>query len=424
MKHPTSNSRFKSGATSIYAVVIATLLFSVITVSFIRIIVNEAQRTAADELSQMAYDAALAGVEDAKIAAQKYSACLKNPSASGCDGTDGIIKIAQTTDAKDCDDVNRILHGASSEGEVQITETSDGSGSKTNQAYTCVSLNPNATDYRSTLDSSNPIRVIPLRPAGNQSANDVTRLRISWHSEDNGSDFHYNNQSSFNRVTRASDLATPATLSAMIIQTGPQFSVDDSQSTTNNQTNRATAFLVPSSGGSNEVSSNTLLNSNRHIDTNGDGVPDGSNDPVEPSKIRCDSSFGFAGFACSATLELPSPVGGDRNNDTFLLALSLPYLGPETDFSVVMLNGNEVIPFGGVQFVVDSTGRANDLISRVEARVEFSDSDYPYPAFALQAGSGGIKKDFYVTADCIKTETNDAGESVVRSCNDAGTASE
>ncbi|MBQ6396226.1 hypothetical protein IJH89_01415 [Candidatus Saccharibacteria bacterium] len=421
MKHPTSNSRFKSGATSIYAVVIATLLFSVITVSFIRIIVNEAQRTAADELSQMAYDAALAGVEDAKIAAQKYSACLKNPGASS--SCNDIINIAKTVDEKDCDDVNRILHGTSSEGEVQITETSDDSGSKTNQAYTCVSLNPNASDYRSTLDSSNPIRVIPLRPAGNREANDVKQLRISWHSEDNGSDFHYNNQSFFNRVTRASDLATPATLSAMIIQTGPQFSVDDSQSTTSNQTNRATAFLVPSSGGGSKVDSATLLNSNRHIDTNGDGVPDDSS-PVEPSKIQCDSSFVFAGFACSATLELPSPVGGDRNNNTFFLALSLPYLGPETDFSITMLNGDEVIPFGGVQFVVDSTGRANDLISRVEARVEFSDSDYPYPAFALQAGSDGIKKDFYVTADCIKTETNDAGESVVKPCNDAGTASE
>ena len=33
--------KFKKGATSIYVVVISTLLFSVITVSFIRIIISE-----------------------------------------------------------------------------------------------------------------------------------------------------------------------------------------------------------------------------------------------------------------------------------------------------------------------------------------------------------------------------------------------
>ena len=63
---------FKKGAASMYVVVIAALLFSVLTVSFIRIIVSESLRTANSELAQSAYDSALAGVEDAKTALMKY----------------------------------------------------------------------------------------------------------------------------------------------------------------------------------------------------------------------------------------------------------------------------------------------------------------------------------------------------------------
>ena len=61
---PKPNNKFKKGATSIYVVVLGTLLFSVITVSFIRIIINEVTKTTNDELAQSAYDSALAGVED------------------------------------------------------------------------------------------------------------------------------------------------------------------------------------------------------------------------------------------------------------------------------------------------------------------------------------------------------------------------
>ena len=65
------SSKAKKGATSIYVVMIATLLFSIITVSFIRAIVSESHRTTDDELAQSAYDSALAGIEDTKTALKK-----------------------------------------------------------------------------------------------------------------------------------------------------------------------------------------------------------------------------------------------------------------------------------------------------------------------------------------------------------------
>ena len=61
----------KKGVASLYAVVFATILFGVITLSFVRIILSEARQSDDDELSQSAYDSALAGVEDAKRAVNK-----------------------------------------------------------------------------------------------------------------------------------------------------------------------------------------------------------------------------------------------------------------------------------------------------------------------------------------------------------------
>ena len=56
----------RKGAASLYVVIFATILFGVITLSFIRIILSESSQTSNDDLSQSAYDSALAGVEDAK----------------------------------------------------------------------------------------------------------------------------------------------------------------------------------------------------------------------------------------------------------------------------------------------------------------------------------------------------------------------
>lgn len=178
-------SKLKSGATSIYVVVIATLLFGVITVSFIRIIINEANRTTNDELAQSAYDSALAGVEDAKVALKKYYECtqagdstedavcnnvvnqirsaLGNTNLGVQTDNDGNVTKADVN----CDAVAKALQrngDATTGGEVKIKETSSANYT-TVQAYTCVSLNDTLGDYRSTLSSGSTVKVVPCRAA-------------------------------------------------------------------------------------------------------------------------------------------------------------------------------------------------------------------------------------------------------------------
>ena len=56
----------QTGVVSIFAVIFSALIMSILTVSFIRLMVVDQKQASDNDLSQSAYDAALAGVEDAK----------------------------------------------------------------------------------------------------------------------------------------------------------------------------------------------------------------------------------------------------------------------------------------------------------------------------------------------------------------------
>ena len=66
----------KKGATSMIVTVFTIILFSIITLAFTRLILSEVNQTTNSNLSKSAYDSALAGVEDAKVALLKYHDCL------------------------------------------------------------------------------------------------------------------------------------------------------------------------------------------------------------------------------------------------------------------------------------------------------------------------------------------------------------
>ncbi len=68
---------FKKGAASFYMVAFSTLILVIIVASFAAIIISAVIRASNDDLSQSAYDSALAGIEDAKLAYYNYRACIE-----------------------------------------------------------------------------------------------------------------------------------------------------------------------------------------------------------------------------------------------------------------------------------------------------------------------------------------------------------
>ena len=153
--------KFKEGAASFYIVAISTLILVIVAASFAAVIISEVTRTSNDDLAQSAYDAALAGVEDAKLAFYSYQSCLENGSpidASGlsCDEIKTWVESGQREGQYACDMVSVIL-GRKREGEggeVLVQESNVNNDMQ--QAYTCVKLS-DATDYKTTLTAEDII---------------------------------------------------------------------------------------------------------------------------------------------------------------------------------------------------------------------------------------------------------------------------
>ena len=429
---------FKKGAESYYIVAFSTLILVVIATSFATVIVSEISRTENDDLSQSAYDSALAGVEDAKVAFSNYRRCkeagfgpeepLNGSYISSCKGIVWVmenmpenLKCYMTAYI-----LNKLPYG--SENEVAVggeIVTGSGGQTTTNQAYTCVQINTKLNDYRATLSNNKMVQTIRAQ-VGTGATNDVQKLRISWYSVRNDVTLKYANFARdkvvFPKFT-ASTIAVPPTIELQIVQTAPNFTLaqfDDAVvNGSNSQTNRATLYLTPTSsqktgemntyiGAYNPTLRTNLITPDQVAKTNNRTAAN------KPFAVYCDAGTS-EDFYCSAEVELPGAIGASastRSNSTFMLSVALPYQQPDTDFSIEMIcadgstcantssasnnvTGGKVASISNTQIAIDSTGRANDLYRRVETRLETSDTSFGYgvPYYALQIlGSGTTEK--------------------------------
>lgn len=192
-KNPDEKKRFltRKGVASLYIVIFATILFGVVTLSFMRIILSEAEQGSDDDLSRSAYDAAIAGVEDAKTAVNRYYNCLS--SGTGKCSEEDYKTLFADIDCTDIDGIGlaRYLYGDSYGGqEVLIQQNLIGSGDANNnseQAYTCVVVSDVVPDYRGTLTSDTRTKVVPIGVygGGNIGSNlsNIKKVEFSWYSQ-------------------------------------------------------------------------------------------------------------------------------------------------------------------------------------------------------------------------------------------------
>lgn len=424
----------KKGAASFYIVAFSTLILVLIATSFALVITSEIARTSNDDLSQSAYDSALAGTEDAKVAFSNYRRCAE--AAASSNGTlraekpvgNGEVTckdILYWMENPDCYMVGHILGKIPKSEEAEVVvggveKTGAGGETTTNQAYTCVIINTDLNDYRTTLTTSKRIQTMK-GSVGMTATNDVKKIKLSWYSVRNDVKIKNYNFTNFNgsRVVfpafGASTISMPPTVELQIVQTGTSFTLAQFDQTGPGQTNRGTLYLVPTSNG----------NAARNTTENYIGVYNGSTNLVSSDKVvktnnHWAMNYPFlvycnpnstAEFYCSVEVEMPAPIGGGpRNNDTFMISVSLPYQQPDTDFSIELICtsgtcGTTANASGGAsdatakitnsQISIDSTGRANDLYRRVETRLETADTTFGagYPYYALEIlGPGPTEK--------------------------------
>ncbi len=397
----------KRGVASLYVVIFATILFGVVTLSFMRIILSEAGQSSDDDLSRSAYDSAMAGVEDAKTAINR---CL----ASGWRGN-YCDTLLTTTDCQNGIAVAKVLYGdyRSSDDnswEVKIQESSANQDPNNNsdQAYTCVVVSDEVADYRGTLTSDTRTKMIPLSVYnGNVNANlsNVDRISFDWYSLLNQGDTkNFDNVANNKELKNSATL--PPTITLTLIKMSSGISSDDFR-VANDAGGLAydTIVLLPSNSGSNQASLSNTGNVNKTENN-------------EPVPIKCDP--GHTEFACHVDITgLPTL----QPNDSLFLVASLPYGDTVTDFSASMYAGREIVPIKGAQISVDSTGRTNQLVRRVETRLEPADLYFPYPQYELElTGNGdndGVNKNFWITANCWRSSSGSTS-----TCDNNGKVSE
>jgi len=376
----------KKGVASLYAVIFATILFGVITLSFVRIILSEARQSGDDELSQSAYDSALAGVEDAKRAVNNYYACL-NSGRTDCESLspfDADCEKFASTNSK----LKRALGYQNAEGEIKIQETSTtfskADETVTDQAYTCVILSKVVEDYRSTLTNDTRVRVVPLGVESGK-LDEVKTVEFEWFSENNSTQITnpYENKA----LKKKDETSNVPVISLTLLYTNKDFNISEFNNSTAENYN--TMVLLPSTA-------KDAVSSISWSEIKAAGNSDSRN---EPFLIDCQGGE----FACSVDLHVDNQLPNDGNA---LLIVSMPYGETVSDFAVSMYEDeakDKTIAFEGAQISVDSTGRANQLYRRVETRLDPADGYFPYPQFAAELDGGEnaqLWKNFWITYNC------------------------
>ena len=390
-------SDVKSGAASFYIVAVSTLILVILATSFATAILAAITRSANDELAQSAYDSAMAGVEEAKLAYTNYHNCvtlmpslLTDGSANSLDTSSNDITCQDIVywvqhpqgdkdggaDYNGCDMVAHILGriGKYDSGEVKLDQTPSGSAGNNNnattsdldQAYTCVKIYVNSNSISGSLSPIYPYKIVKIGGETNEGGNvshasSIDTVTLRWGLSDSntsnsrtylGNLANLSSQPLFvprsvinqdNNSTTV-NIPVPAVVSFQLIQTPINgFSLEELNSPTiSNTTNRATMYFVPTN---NPESAAIGTASDYYV-----GIYDkkdgqnylsasqvASNNDITkkhyPYLVYCDDKD--SDFSCSVTMELPEPISGGKHADnTLAFIASLPYGGPDTIYKI------------------------------------------------------------------------------------------
>lgn len=385
MKNISNNRIKQTGAVSLFVVVFAMLIITVITLSFLRLMVVDQNQSTNANLAEGARNSALAGVEDAKRALLGFKDCI-----GGSELSPACEELASELTNDVC---NYAVAGLVSQGSVQGgTDAAPGEilvqqseeDKDLDQAYTCVKIKLNTDDYLGSV-AAHETKMIPL-----VGTNNFNKIKVEWFSIDDMQSEQGESQvdvpNSVNRRLPSGDSTSdwpanrPSVLRTQLMQFGDSFSLSDFDSGADSESNANTLFLYPSARGASVTS---FSEDERGMRARSGNTPMGTS---------CETTMPAGGYACEMDITLPSPVGGgDR---TAYLRLT-PFYN-STHFRITLLNNDNVIQFNAVQPEVDSTGRANNVFKRVASRVDLYGDGSGYPNAAVDL-RGNFCKDFSVT---------------------------
>jgi hypothetical protein len=371
----------QKGAVSLFVVIFAALLMTIVTVSFVQFMLRDQQQATLNDLSQSANDTALAGVEDAKRLLLLDQSCRAGTASSGvnCARIANALAPEPGKNETACNALSEAGIVNQTNGETIIQQ--DEGDRALDQAYTCVKIGINTSDYTNNLEVNRSM-LVPITGVSS-----FDRVEVSWFSSKDKSSpggsptVGFPSSGGDVNLPRIGDrwqANYPPLLRTQLIQTGESFSLSDFDDSNAGRSNANTLYLYPANVG---ASAMDFALDARKTSTN------------VPRQVDCENTFTAAEYVCTATIMLPAPIDGNTTNRNAYLRFTTLYNGAH--FRVKLKNGAEDVFFNRVQPEVDSTGRANDVFRRVKARVELK-ADFTYPEVALDM-MGDLCKNFTVT---------------------------
>lgn len=354
----------QSGLVSIVVALVIMSILTLVAVSFAFLTRREQRQSLDRQLSTQAFYAAETGVNDA-IAA--------------------LPALGAGTTIDDCDDAsqNQIESAANSSAELDADGVI---------AYTCVLINrsPTTLEYNKGIseDSSTVVRV--------QTPKNVDSLMISWEELDTtnftNEQFSDSNGKYYLPQDRAmKDQAVGAFFETLEGQHTAQFP---------NNIGMLRATIIPTNAAS---SADSLLRNSQNIFF----YPDKSNAVNTPGTVsfrtsqqrqldgtfasgQCNVANGRDGaFADTAPRDCNTVVE-NVGLDDFYLRLRSIYRPVAVTITPLDTSG-EPLEISGGQVLIDATGRANDVLRRIQVRVPYR-NDYYFPEFAVESAESICKR--------------------------------
>jgi Tfp pilus assembly protein PilX len=304
----------ESGFAAIVIAIVLVLVLSLLTVGFAQLMRHEQRQALDKQLSSQAYYAAESGLNDATKA----------------------INAGYTAAKTDCDitGVNAAMPGANNLLKRQV-------GTSTAASYTCLLINPNPPSAEYSKIDTEQAKVVEL--TGSDSSGNpqvVSTISISWEDSNGGSTF----ASNCNTLTPAPSWPTTGILRVQLIPL-------NNLSRDGLRDNSLTGYLCPDGS----------------APTNVDYPPNHG--------INTDGVIVHGNCAAVRILHCTSQITGlgGLGQATYLLAMRSIY--NPTRVSIKLYGGNGAINPGnelnvsGAQTLVDSTGKAQDVLRRIQVRI-------------------------------------------------------
>lgn len=335
----------QTGIVSIVVTIILLGVLSITTLGFAQIARREQRQALDRQLSSQAFYAAEAGINDAAKALQ-----------------DGTL----TTNKTDCG--NPSLGQATLNFDFNLTGDPDLAGHVTSSAYTCVLVNlwPQTLEYSSiNLEKSTFADITGVDNNGvNQN---ITRLVISWQDEGGGNGFAAPGATTFPPAANWLNGGTPIDSGVLRVAL-TSLNGGGAYQRNNLINNTLTAFLYPNS--------DSTINNAGSL-----GFVSGPAGQGQIINGHCNTAHTQAARPRYCNVE----VTGLNGPHYFLRMKSLYKNSRVTITAYGGATGTTLLRIKGAQALVDSTGKAADVLRRIQVRLPVR-ADYNYPEYGVETG--------------------------------------